>query len=109
MSDIRNPDGSLMNRDQIVFDLFSKLSNDDKKYLSGLSEDDVRGMHHGWGMGIRNAYGLWKEDSPVTGNWMKHPETHDVRDGTDYSADHPDQVSNDIMVEVWKKIREIAS
>jgi hypothetical protein len=87
----KNPDDSWMSFDQIVFDLYSMLKNDDIKTLAGMTEGEVRHMHFGWGMSIRNTYGMWAEDNPIN---------HDR---------HPDDVSNDIMVEVWKKVREIAS
>lgn len=86
----KNPDDSWMTFDQIVFDLFSVLTNEDKKTLAVMSEGEVRHLHFSWGMQIRNQYGMWDETNPIN------------------HTRHPDDVSNDIMVEVWKKVREIA-
>ena len=80
-----------MNFDQIVFDLYGALSNEDIKTLSGMTENEVRSLHHGWGMSIRNQYGLWDSTNPIN------------------ATTHPDDVSNDIMVAVWRKVLEIAS
>jgi hypothetical protein len=105
--DIKNPDGSLMNYDQIVNHLYTNLPNEDIKRLSEMTESEVRGLHHFWGMAIRNSFGLWRKDHPTTANWHNEPENHRIVDGTDCSDDHPDQVSNNIMVAVWKRAKEL--
>jgi len=80
----------------------------DKESLNALrelkTEDDVMILHHSWGMAIRNEFGLWRPDHPLTQHWHEHPEDHDVRDGCDYSNDHPDAVSCEIMRGVWRKV-----
>jgi hypothetical protein len=92
-----------MNFDQIVEDLFSNLHPDSVTWLQEHTEDEARGLHHSLGMGIRNEYGLWDQTHPLTGNYLTKPETRDVRDGVDWSKDHPDSVSNEIIAAIWHK------
>jgi len=56
-------------------------------------------------MWVRNHYGLWY-DSPLTHIWRTYPETHDIRDGIDYSQDHPDAVSDAIITAVWNLLQK---
>lgn len=46
---------------------------------------------------IRNDYGLWEFDHPLTQHWHMHPEARNIVDGIDYSEDHPDAVSAEIL------------
>lgn len=52
---------------------------------------------------IRNDYSLWWEN-PLTEGWRTDESTRDIREGVDYSEDHPDNVSSDI----YKRIVELA-
>ena len=61
-------------------------------FLSNWNDTHLVQYHHSLGQYIRNKYNLW--DIPWT------PE---IRDNTDYSPFHPDQVSMTIIEEVWKK------
>jgi hypothetical protein len=55
--DIRNPDGSFMNEQQIVEHVAANLSAEDRAYIAGLkSKYDMIGFHFGVGTVIRNAY-----------------------------------------------------
>lgn len=103
----KNPDESWMNFDQIVEDVYVNLQEADVQWLQESTEDDARGLHHFTGMSIRNLYGLWVEDHPLTTNWHKKPEAHDVRLGTDYSKDHPDAVSNEILAAIWRRAQNL--
>jgi len=87
--------------DEILFN----LPQAEIDYLRRLPESDLCLLHHGWGTSIRNECGLWDPDHPLTTHWHKFPEERDMRDGTDYSADHPDSVSMDIMKDVYKKVK----
>ena len=46
---------------------------------------------------VRNDYGLWEMDHPLTQHWHMHPEARNIVDGIDHSEDHPDQVSAEIL------------
>ena len=44
----------------IAADILGSLSDEDKATLRKTKKDDLIMFHHGWGMGIRNHYGLWR-------------------------------------------------
>lgn len=60
----KNPDGSFMDKDQVVKDLTSRLFRDDIDTIRNMKSDDLITLHHGFGTWIRNSYGLWAEDYP---------------------------------------------
>ena len=63
--------------------------------------------HHDFGMvgrAIRNEYGLWEFDHPLTQHWHMYPEDRNIVDGIDYSEDHPDAVSEAILEAVKAKL-----
>ena len=91
-----------MNFDQIVEDVYSNLQEEDIKWLQENTESDARGLHHMTGMAIRNSYGLWQEDHPLTG-LRALDEERDLRNGVDYSTFHPDSVSNEVLAAIWRK------
>jgi hypothetical protein len=72
--------------------------------LQSMTKDQLALLHHTWGMSIRNEFGLWEPDHPLTKHWHECPDDHDIRNGIDFSEDHPDAVSMRIMLAVWKKV-----
>ena len=54
--------------------------------------EDLISLHHGMGRWIRNNYNLWKI------SW--EPE---LKDGVNYSPNHPDAISQTIIEELWKR------
>lgn len=70
--------------DGIARDLFSKTSADDLKYLCDVPRHRMIKYHFTTGMYVRNFYGLWDEEHPLT------------KDGA-----HPDDVSMEILYRVW--------
>lgn len=52
--------------------------------------------------GIRNDYGLWWEN-PLTEKWRTDESSRDIRDGVDFSEDHPDNISSVI----YKRVKEL--
>lgn len=105
---IRNPDGSYMDEDQIV-DHIVRVSGtpEIKKQLCSFSKkEDLIRLHNGLGRYIRNSYGLWMEDNPLTraGNMYVNPETG--------IADHPfhaDQCSMRIIERIWEVARKMVN
>ncbi len=78
------------------------------EYIAGLilkewSKDDLdflKSGQHDFGMigrAVRNDYGLWEFDHPLTQHWHMYPDARNIVDGIDYSEDHPDQVSAEIL------------
>jgi hypothetical protein len=67
----------------------------------------VKSGEHDFGMvgrAIRNDYGLWEFDHPLTQHWHMNPECRNIVDGIDYSEDHPDQVSAMILEVVRSRL-----
>lgn len=85
--------------DQIV----DALEPSSLEVLREMAKAELGGLHNSWGLDIRNAFGLWRTDHPLTKHWHEKPEEHDLRGGIDYSLDHPDHVSMEIMKGVWQK------
>lgn len=88
----------------IADDIIFGLPQAEVDYLRALPEADLITLHHGWGTSIRNHYELWDPEHLLTTHWHKFPLERDMRDGVDYSADHPDSVSMDIMKEIHRKV-----
>ena len=61
-------------------------------FLAAWSGESLDQYHSTLGRWIRNKYYLW--------NFHWDPE---VRDGVDYSPQHPDSISRLIIEEVWKR------
>ncbi|MCH6258180.1 hypothetical protein MLD52_16580 [Puniceicoccaceae bacterium K14] len=78
--------------DEAVDLLISEMSEENKNYTETRQKDDLIQFHLGWGMGIRNGFGLWsgnKELLSSCGNrWM-----------------HPDTASGVIIEAVWARLR----
>ena len=53
---------------------------------------------------IRNDYGLWEFDHPLTQHWHAYPDCRNLVDGIDHSEDHPDAVSAVILEIVRSKL-----
>lgn len=54
---------------------------------------------------IRNEFGLWKPEHPLTAAWHSFPNDRDIRDGIDYSLNHPDEVSASILKALRKSLQ----
>ena len=67
--------------------------------------DELMYHHHTMGRWIRNEYGLW-HDSPLTEAWRTNVAGRDLRNGIDYSADHPDTISMRVLERVQELLRE---
>ena len=72
----------------------STLVGEDRQYVaSGKNDMDLVNR------AIRNDYSLWYFH-PLTKNWRDNESGRDIRDGVDYSADHPDNMSEQIRERV---------
>lgn len=93
--------------DQIVDDLMFKITPDDKQLLkspstpTNLQEHWVRSSLQRW---IRNHYHLW-HTHPLTERWRTEGP-NDMRDGVDYSTDHPDNMSSQIVDVLVSRLRK---
>jgi len=86
----------LLNVDEIVYDIVNnRISEDDKIYFRDAKESDLLMEHFGFGMWIRNTYGLWELHT--------NPLVNSNADG--YSIEHPDNLSGKIMELVSQTLR----
>ena len=86
----------LLSVDEIVYDIVNnRLSEDDKMRFRDIPEEDIIMEHFGFGMWIRNSYGLWEV--------MTNPlvESNPAPD----SEKHPDNLSFEVMKLVSKTLR----
>jgi hypothetical protein len=97
-----------MNFDEIVDHLYGTLSEKELDEVMKMTESQMRALHHGFGTWIRNSYGLWATTHPLTTKWHNDPSSHDIQDHVDYSLDHPDAVSNEILSSLWRKCQPAA-
>ncbi len=49
---------------EIVLDLYSTLSDEDREYIRTMPKKDMFRLHHTLGQYIRNTYGLWHPKNP---------------------------------------------
>ena len=66
----------------------------DKEVFLNTSEDDLIWYHHTLGTHIRNEFKLWEL------KW-----TPEMKNGSDHSPGHPDQVSMEIIKRVHKNLK----
>ena len=103
-----------LTQSQIVEALYEELTHEDVKALKELykTEKSLGVLHHGYGTHIRNEYKLWEAANPLTHQWFKdcafaeggEGKHQHMIDGVDYHPQHPDQVSFEIIKEVWRKV-----
>ena len=86
--------------DQII----DQLDESSHKALQTLTEPELYKLHFTWGMAIRNEFGLWMPDHPLTKAWHAAAPMKHIVNGIDEAEDHPDHISMLIMKAVWKKV-----
>jgi hypothetical protein len=76
---------------RIVADILADWSSSDLAFVkSGRASLGAVGRR------IRNEYELWNPQCSLTRRWHACPKERDIRDGIDFSIDHPDSVSERI-------------
>ena len=96
-----------LNKRQIIDDIVSKMTEEDKIELQTLQRNEMFKFHNIVGRFIRNEYKLWNRDNPLTALWFIDEESGNqdfMRNGIDYHPCHPDQVSNEILEGVWDEL-----
>lgn len=94
---------SQLSFDEIVALELSKLTKTDVAVLTSLKRDELTQLHHWYGQALRNEYQLW-HTSPLTKRWREDPSSRDIRQGIDYSDDHPDSVSMKLIEAIWDRL-----
>lgn len=72
--------------------LLNTISDEDRLALKNMQRKDLIGLHFGFGMGIRNSFGLWSPASPI----MRDPQA---------TSGHPDDVSMQIIELMWERLQ----
>lgn len=78
----------------VVHGWFLKESDDTKKQFIETRKKDLISYHTTLGRSIRNEFKLWERE------WVT-----DIREGVDYSPDHPDQLSMRVIETVWERLQ----
>jgi hypothetical protein len=94
--------------DEIVDDMMFRIEDQDKQMF--INSD--HSLEHAWieivlMRWIRNRYGLW-HTHPLTKRW-REDGPNDLRDGVDYSSDHPDNISGVIYERFKERLVKAAS
>lgn len=71
--------------------LIAELSETDKEEIRGTPKENLIKYHHGWGMAIRNGFGLWRGNEAL----MK-----------DTGAEDPDGASMVLIRAVWEALQK---
>ena len=91
-SDLLPPEKWPRTIEQAVVDILRDMPEDDKQRLRDTSSSDLIMFHMGWGMGIRNQFGLWR------GN-------HDLMLSACGRPCHPDDASMLVIEAVWRAVQ----
>jgi len=76
------------------------MTEADKAVLRKDKPDDLIKYHFGWGMGIRNEFGLWGGNFPLALDCNAQ-----FGDPSDKQELHPDYISMIIMKQVWMAVQ----
>jgi uncharacterized protein DUF6794 len=76
-----------------VQDILSQMSDADKTSVRHTRKEDLIKFHFGWGLGIRNYYGLWQGNTSLIISACGHPC-------------HPDEASMRIIEAVWQEVQK---
>jgi hypothetical protein len=87
---ILGPDEWPKTVEEAVDRLLRDLKEEDRQRVRDTPEDGLIRFHHGWGTGIRNAYGLWRGNRELLASC---------------GGGHPDDASMVIIRAVWRRLR----
>jgi len=79
--------------DDAVTAIISKMTAENQEKIRNFTLNEVHMCHFGWGLSIRNRFGLW------AGN-------EELLRSCDPEYMHPDKASGIIMEAVWKKLQD---
>jgi hypothetical protein len=80
--------------DEAVSELVSELETDQKARISSMAREDLIQFHLGWGMGIRNRFGLWAGNKTL----LRSCGGKEI---------HPDDCSMIIIERVWERLQDL--
>lgn len=95
--------------DGIVTHIISILTDSDKAKAKEFPRNELISLHHTFGRSIRNEYGLWDANHPLTKSWHELRSAgseEQIVDGIDFHPNHPDSVSQRIIERVWELLQK---
>jgi uncharacterized protein DUF6794 len=98
-----------MSKEEIVKDCVARLEVEDVEMLLTIPESEMGKYHHSYGMYVRNHYGLWHSDNPLTKVWFDACDNKDVTyilNGVDCHPNHPDNLSGEILKMIWREVNQ---
>lgn len=84
------------------------LSPEDRETLKKIKvKKDLYVFHHGVGTAIRNAFGMWEENTDLLDDCKKFADNTLGRKGELHGQYlHPDDASMVLLVQLWRKLKE---
>jgi hypothetical protein len=92
-TEVLGPDQWPKTMSEAVEQITSGMKEEDKALIRRTSRNDLVLFHFSWGMGIRNAYGLWRGNRDLLVSACGRPC-------------HPDDASMLIIEAVWTELRK---
>ena len=92
-ADVLGPDKWPENVEAAVKLIIADLPEADRKTVRNTRKEDLIKFHFGWGMGIRNHYGLWRGNQKLIASACGKPC-------------HPDDASMKIIEAVWAELQQ---
>ena len=77
-----------------IYEILKLADPVDQEEFKTCKIEDLISYHHSLGRSIRNHFKLWQYE------WKTH-----IVSGIDCSEDHPDNISMQVIIEVWKKLQ----
>lgn len=85
---------TISNMADIVIQWYKESPLSDQFDFATCSENDLVLYHDKLGRDIRNYFKLWEYE------WI--PE---LKEGADFSEEHPDHISMEVIKEVWRRVK----
>jgi len=82
--------------EEAVAHLVGTMSKEDKQKVRSTTKEDLIKFHFGWGMGIRNDFGLWGKNSELLQSCARKKGQEQI---------HPDAASMLIIEGVWEALQ----
>jgi hypothetical protein len=75
--------------------MLHKLDLENRRTLKNMPKSDLGLLHHGYGMGIRNALGLWGKNPAL------------IQAGKEKGMPHPDLFSTFLIERLWEYLQSV--
>jgi hypothetical protein len=71
--------------------------------VRAMDRDDLVSLHFTLGLGVRNAFGLWRGNRALLDSCAAYAASHDLRS---FWTGHPDDASSIILEALWLRLQE---